>query len=139
MQVTVLKSGRYLGPDLKAIQASEGDTITVLNEEAYVRDLERMGLASRTPPTPPAEPETRENDTPAGDSDAPTEAEAVAALVQVKGIGEALAARLVAGGITSVNALVTADVALLAEALGLSTKQIERLQAAGRQLAETEE
>jgi hypothetical protein len=136
--VTVLKEGTYLDGDLNGQAAQANDVINVfegpyanlLVERGWVTLLTEGEIAlpagevlheakEGAPPTPPA-PEA--------------DADPVGALMEINGIGQKTAVRLVDGGITSIAAFVAADPVELSETAGTTVAKIQGWQAAASKL-----
>lgn len=132
--VTVTKKGdglKFLGPDMRAFAVKAGDTAVVMNPD-YAKTLIEDGYAVAAP-AHFQEPQAVTADT---DDTPRSEADVVAELSEVNGIGKATATKLYAAGIQSIAGLINADSMALAKELDVTETKIISWQEAANELLE---
>jgi predicted flap endonuclease-1-like 5' DNA nuclease len=143
MTVRVIVPGRYNGRDHRRLAHAEaGDVIQVagggygesLVADGYVTDDLTQGVVTEEEEEVQAVADDSLND-----HKVLTEVAAVDRLAEIKGVGVATAKKMVALGITSVEAFIEADTAVLAETLNTTEKRVQGWQEAATSLLEQEE
>lgn len=135
VKVTTAGDGlKFLGPNRKAFPVSTGQTVEIMSSE-YAQSLIESGFAEAAvvvtaTVTAVLAPPTADDPKP--------ETAIIAELVEVNGIGEATAKKLVGAGIQSVSGLINADATELARALDVTETTVKSWQAAANQLLEDE-
>lgn len=142
--VEILKDGRYLLENFDAIEAQKGDIVEIRAGGYYMKVLD-MGLVRPFTPTPEEGEEApeavlHEEEAAKPDAPAPTEAEAdedpIGSLMEINGVGQKTAVKLVNGGIASKRAFVSADAVELSEIAGTTVAKIQGWQAEAARLLE---
>lgn len=152
VKVEILKNGAYLNARMDAFQAQAGDVVNILSGNYYERVLEMGAVKPYSPPSPSAavanvdQSVLHEQEAPptlpvtdvAALASVPAidEADAVGSLMNVNGIGQKTAVKLVAAGIGSLRVFVDTDAVELSEIAGTTVAKVQSWQADARQLLE---
>ena len=143
VKVSVLKAGCYLQENMTAVIAEVGDVIEVKSGNYYERILD-WGLVTPYAPALPgaaSEPvaELREQSPAAPHApveNIPSPDDPIGDLMEINGIGQKTAVKLVNGGIASKQAFVAHDAVELSEIAGTTVAKIQGWQAEAARLLE---
>lgn len=141
--VEVLKAGDYLQENMTAVSAQVGDVIEINGGNYYERILEWGLVTPHAPALPGAvsEPVAELREQPPAASSAPVESipspdDPIGDLMEINGIGQKTAVKLVNGGITSKQAFVAHDAVELSEIAGTTVAKVQSWQAEAARLLE---
>lgn len=142
--VTVLAENDYLQVNLRAVHAKPGDVIEIMGGPYTDRVIE-LGMVEYAAPAIAAEAEAPEEKAvekgaakaaDPGDALIDEDPDPVGSLMEVNGIGQKTAVKLVNGGITSKRALVEADAVDVSEIASVTVAKIQGWQAEAARLLE---
>lgn len=149
IKVRVLKPGPYLDDDMKQILADAGDVIEIRAGQYSSRVIELGCVVPDTAvPTPPTIVDggldAEQVNVSAADTISPPSTDVpdenpVDSLMEIDGIGQKTAQKIVDQGITSKASFVTADPVQLSEAIGTTVAKVQGWQATANTLLTSEE
>lgn len=142
VKVTVLKTGTYLQENMTAVTAFSGNVIDVKGGNYYTTVREAGLVEPYAPALPGAVVETpsaelrEQTEAPALLSEVKPDEDPITSLMEINGIGQKTAVKLVSGGVASKKAFVVGDAVELSEIAGTTVAKIQGWQAEAARLLE---